>query len=61
MENSKEIAENKLRIERFEKLIASSKSMVFELEHEIAELEEKRKLKNSIRNSKLSIKNNLKM
>ena len=27
MENSKEIAENKLRIERFEKLIASSKSM----------------------------------
>ena len=41
MENSKEIAENKLRIERFEKLIASSKSMVFELEHEIAELEVK--------------------
>ena len=41
MENSKEIADNKLRIEKFEKLIASSKSMVFELEHEMAELEVK--------------------
>ena len=41
MENSKEIASNKLNIERFEKLIASSKSMVFELEHEMAEVEVK--------------------
>ena len=41
MENSKEIADNKLRIEKFEKLIDSSKSMVFELEHEMAELEVK--------------------
>ena len=41
MENSKEIADNKLRIEKFEKLISSSKSMVFELEHEMAELEVK--------------------
>ena len=39
MENSKEIDLNKQNIERFEKLIASSKSMVFELEHEMAEVE----------------------
>ena len=41
MENSKEIDLNKQNIERFEKLIASSKSMVFELEHEMAEVEVK--------------------
>tara|TARA_B100000886_G_scaffold336403_1_gene295127 strand:+ start:2035 stop:3216 length:1182 start_codon:yes stop_codon:yes gene_type:complete len=39
MENSKEIAENKLRIERFDRLIASSKSALIELEHEMAEIE----------------------
>ena len=41
MENSKEIAENKLRIERFDRLIASSKSTLIELEHEMAEVEVK--------------------
>ena len=41
MENSKEIAENKLRIERFDRLIASSKSTLIELEHEMAEIEVK--------------------
>lgn len=39
MENSREIAENKLRIEKYEKYIEASKSKIFELEHVIAELD----------------------
>jgi len=39
MENSREIAENKLRIEKYEKYIEASKSKIFELEHIIAELD----------------------
>ena len=39
MENSREIAENKLRIESYEKYIEASKNEIFELEHEIAELD----------------------
>tara|TARA_Y100000589_G_C27193017_1_gene645582 strand:- start:2601 stop:3800 length:1200 start_codon:yes stop_codon:yes gene_type:complete len=39
MENSREIAENKLRIESYEKYIEAAKNEIFELEHEIAEID----------------------
>jgi len=60
MENSKEIEENKLRIERFEKLIASSKSAMFEIEHEMAELEVEVTELESIKEKRSSIKEEIK-
>ena len=61
MENSKEIAENKLRIERFDRLIASSKSALIELEHEMAEIEvETTDLLMDIEKNRHSIKDEIK-
>ena len=62
MENSKEIAENKLRIERFDRLIASSKSTLIELEHEMAEIEVKTTdLLMDIEKNRYSIKDEIKI
>ena len=61
MENSKEIAENKLRIERFDRLIASSKSTLIELEHEMAEIDvESTDLLMDIEKNRHSIKDEIK-
>ena len=62
MENSKEIAENKLRIERFDRLVAASKSTLIELEHEMAEIEVKTTdLLMDIEKNRYSIKDEIKI
>ena len=62
MENSKEIAENKLRIERFDRLVAASKSTLIELEHEMAEIEVKTTdLLMDIEKDRYSIKDEIKI